>query len=60
MIERNLNPAGRISNMVFGLAAITDGLVRVLSLGFLHSRFTLTVARHNALRSFRRLKENRK
>jgi len=44
LIERNLNPTGRISNMLFGLAAIGDGLVRTLSLGFLHTRWTLQVS----------------
>lgn len=60
MIERNLHPAGRIGNIVFGFAAIGDGLVRVLSLGFLHSRFTLTVARNQTLRSIDRLKKKGK
>lgn len=54
MIERNKNPDGRISNMIFGLCTITDGLVRVCSLGFLHTRFTLEYARYLAKRRFER------
>jgi hypothetical protein len=50
MIERNRHPSGRVSNMIFGLCAITDGFVRVLSLGFLHSRFTLEWSKYQALR----------
>lgn len=60
MIERNRNPADRISNVVFGLAAISDGLVRVLSFGFLHSRFTLTVARNQARRAVDRIIKDQK
>jgi hypothetical protein len=47
-IERNLHHAGRVSNMIFGLCSIGDGLVRVLSLGFLHSTLTLDYAREQA------------
>ena len=45
MIERNHHPAGRVFNMLFGLCQVADGLIRVLSLGYLHSRLTLTVSR---------------
>ena len=48
-IERNKNPAGRLNNIAFGLCCIGDGLVRVLSLGFLHSSLTLDHARETAL-----------
>lgn len=41
MIQRNRHPAGRLSNMVFGLCAVGDGLVRILSFGFAHSTLTL-------------------
>lgn len=58
MIERNLHPDGRLRNMLFGVAQIGDGLVRVLSLGFLHSTFTLNLARNSARR--RILKERLK
>ena len=55
MIERNENPAGRLNNIGYGLCCIGDGLVRVLSLGFLHSRFTLDYARATARRYFYKL-----
>jgi len=45
MIERNHHPAGRVFNMLFGLCQVADGFIRVLSLGYLHSRLTLTVSR---------------
>ena len=34
MIERNLNQAGRRANVLFGIAEVLDGLVRVCSAGF--------------------------
>jgi len=43
MIERNRNPAGKLFNVLFGLSEIADGLIRVISLGYLHSRFALEV-----------------
>jgi len=55
-IERNKNPAGRFRNIGFGLCCIGDGLVRVLSLGFLHSSLCLDYARETARRSFRKLR----
>ena len=48
MIERNFHPIGRVGNVVFGLAQVGDGLVRILSLGFLHTRFALNVSRRHA------------
>ncbi len=56
-VQRNLNPAGRLNNMVFGLCSIADGLVRVLSFGFLHSRFPIDHARHTAERRFTQMKK---
>ncbi len=57
MIERNKNAAGRRANMLFGIANILDGLVRVLSAGFLHTRIPLELAKSNAKRHIKRLKE---
>lgn len=45
MLERNRHPSGKISNILFGFAAIADGLVRVISFGFLHTRFTLELSK---------------
>lgn len=55
-IQRNRNPAGRLRNMGFGLCCIGDGLVRILSCGFLHSTFTLDWARSEAKQRFNKLK----
>lgn len=52
MIERNLHAAGRRANVLFGVAELVDGLVRVLSLGFLHTRLTLIVSRWQMRRAF--------
>lgn len=35
MIERNLRPAGRLCNVLFGASEFVDGFVRVVSFGFL-------------------------
>ena len=52
MVERNLNAAGRRANVLFGVAELMDGLVRILSLGFLHTRLTLIVSRWQIRRAF--------
>ena len=51
-IQRNKHPSGRLGNMAFGVYSIVDGLVRVLSLGFLHTTLTLDWARRTAKRAF--------
>lgn len=48
MIERNRNPAGRLFNILFGLCEVADGLIRIVSLGYLHSRLTLALSRRAA------------
>ena len=53
MIERNLHAAGRRANVLFGVAEVVDGLVRVLSAGFLHTRLCLIVTRWQVRRAFR-------
>lgn len=57
-IERNKNPAGRVSNIGFGVVAIIDGIVRVLSLGFLHTDLMLSYARRQARAGIERMKNN--
>jgi len=52
MIERNLNEAGRRANVLFGVVELIDGLVRVLSLGFLHTRLCVIVTRWQVRRAF--------
>jgi hypothetical protein len=51
MIERNRHVAGWIGNILFGLVTLADGLVRCLSLGFLHTRFPVEMARIQAKRA---------
>jgi len=57
--ERNRNPAGRLNCMGFGMCQIADGLVRMLSFGFCHSRFTIDYARNTALARLNKLKADR-
>lgn len=45
LIERNYHPAGRVFNILYGMCEIADGLIRVISLGYLHSRLTLNLSR---------------
>lgn len=59
MIERNRHPAGRLFNILFGLCEIADGLIRVASLGYLHSRLTLTLSRRATEKHIARQKELR-
>jgi hypothetical protein len=56
LVERNLNPSGRLSNVVFGLCVIFDGLVRVLSLGYLHTGIPLKWTRYCVKLKFRKLR----
>lgn len=46
ILERNRHQAGRLSNMLFGLACIADGLVRTLSCGWLHTNLPLTYSKY--------------
>ena len=45
LVERNRHPAGMAFNMLFGVCQVADGLVRIVSLGYLHTRLTSTAAR---------------
>ena len=45
MIHLNKHPAGKAFNVLFGLASVVVGLIRVLSAGFLFSSATLWVSR---------------
>jgi hypothetical protein len=47
-IERDRHPAGKLYNMLFGLCQVADGFIRILSLGYLHSRLPSTAARNAA------------
>lgn len=52
MIRRNVYPNGKLGNVLFGFCNIGDGLVRILSLGFLMSSFALEYAKSQARRKF--------
>lgn len=59
MIQRNLNPAGRMGCIVFGLAQLLDGVVRVVSGGSLHTTAPLAVSREQSRRHIQNLKHAR-
>lgn len=59
MIQRNLHPAGRIHCIVFGLAQVLDGVVRIASGGFFHTTAPLAVTREQARRHIQNLKRAR-
>jgi hypothetical protein len=54
MIHINRHPSGRFASACFGLACLADGLVRTLSLGFLHTSLPLRTSRWQARRYFER------
>ena len=60
MIQRNRHPAGRLHNALFGICQIADGLVRVLSLGHLHTRLTLELSSYQTRLYLVKLKERNK
>lgn len=55
----NKNPAGKFSNILMGLAEIVDGLVRILSLGYLATTLPLDVSRYMVLKNITKMKANR-
>lgn len=59
MIERNRNPVGRAGNLAFGLATLLDGLVRVVSLGWLHTRFPVALSGWQTKRYLAQVKAQR-
>lgn len=59
MIQVNKHPCGRVSNMIFGICSILDGVVRLCSLGFLHGTFTLRYSRYQAENHIRKLKSGK-
>ena len=59
MLFLNKNPAGKISNMVFGILEIVDGIVRVLTFGFIATEFNLRFTRWTAKNHIQKLKRER-
>ena len=57
LIERDQHPTGRLGNMAFGVCHLIDGLVRILSFGFLHTTLTLDWAKRDAKRRLEILKK---
>ena len=57
MIEKNRHPGGRLGNLLFGVACIVDGLVRTISIGFLHTRLPCEVSKYQAKIMIRNLKK---
>ncbi len=60
---RNKNLSGKVFNMVFGLAEILDGLVRILSLGFLATSLPVTCSGlgvKSHLKKLKKIQEQRK
>ena len=48
MIFLNKNQAGKLYVITFGVACILDGIIIILSLGFLSGKFCLTISRYQA------------
>jgi hypothetical protein len=59
-IQLATNPSGRLNNMSSGLHRIADGLVSVLSFGFLKTTLTLDHARETAKRRLLSQKQDTK
>lgn len=60
ILYRNHNPAGRLLCILFGLAQLVDGIVRVLSLGFFATTLPKDASKLMAKQSINRLKLRRK
>lgn len=59
MFFLNKHPAGKPWNALFGLAEVCDGLIRVLTFGFVATTLTLLVSRKQAECMIKKLKANR-
>lgn len=55
----NKNPTGNFTNILMGLAEIVDGLVRILSLGYLATTLPLDVSRYMVLKNITKMKAKR-
>lgn len=55
----NKNPAGKSTNILMGLVEIVDGLVRILSLGYLATTLPLDVSRYMVLKNITKMKVKR-
>ncbi len=57
LIHLNRNPAGLLANIIFGIAEIADGLLRLFSLGTVCSRLPLEVSRVSTARQFAKMRK---
>ena len=57
LLHRNRNPAGLFVNIIFGIAEIADGLLRLASLGTVCSRLPLEVSRISTARQFAKMRK---
>ena len=56
MVYRNRNPAGLRMCLLYGLAELIDGVVRVLSLGFLATTLPMDASKLMAKRGLAKLR----
>lgn len=59
MLFFNKNPAGKFWNVLFGLAQIVDGTVRVLTFGYVATTLPLVTSRKQAETTIKKLKKAR-
>lgn len=57
MLYRNKNPAGLLGNMLYGLAQITDGIVRIITFGTVATKLPLIVTRRQTQNHLKQLKK---
>ena len=57
MIHKNISNWTMSQRILFGLAQIIDGLVRVLSIGYFYTNSSLTVSREVSRYHLKKLKE---
>lgn len=57
MLYINKNPAGKFSNMVIGMAELVDGIIRVMSFGFVMTRFPLNASSWQTKKYLTKLKK---
>lgn len=59
MIFLNRHPGAWAFRLLFALAQIADGVVRLLSFGVLATQFPITVSKYHAKSAFARMKKDR-
>ena len=59
IIRVNKHKSGRIGDVSFGILGVIDGIVRILSFGFLHTDLQPRRARNSAARNIAKQKKMR-